>query len=374
MAVTFGSSSAPSQVTLNLDSLFGLSLPAYRKELIDNIGATNAFFFEIMRKDLYESQDGGTYIQVPLMYGLQSADSYDGYDELASIPVDGVSDAIFQWRQCAAAIVYSMKEVKQNKQRLVSLVKARIKQAEMGLQEFFAQSLMWGSANQSGGSLKTPYISTINGSSSIEPISELIDYTPTTSTSIGNINQSTSTYWRNKTLTSAATTYDGLMLEIDQIFNRASLGTGGKVKLVLMDETSYELFVHALYQKYRYTDNKIDEAYPFENTVYKGAHFVMDDKVPDVYSGTAPTLVAGSGDPSTLTYGSGFFINPEFFKLIYEADSDFTMLKDDSGKSIFKPINGDSRLGHVAWMGNLTTTNRRKQGVLGKIARTLVTP
>ncbi len=374
MAVTFGSSSAPSQVTTNLDSLFGLSLPAYRKELIDNIGATNAFFFEIMGKEgLYESQDGGTYIQVPLMYGLQTADSYDGYDELASIPVDGVTDCIYQWSQCAAAIVYSMKEVKQNKQRLVSLVKARIKQAEMGLQEFFSQALMWGSANQAGGSLKTPYVSPINGSLAIEPIGKLIDFTPTTSTSIGNINQSTQSWWQNKTMTSAATTYDAFLLEIDRIFNRCALGTGGKPKLVLLDETTYELFVHAVYQKYRYT-TKVDEAYPFENVVYKGAHFCMDDKVPDVYNGIVPTLTGGAGDPASLTNGSAYFINPAFFKMVYESESDFEMLKDDSGKTIFKPINGDSRLGHVAWMGNLTATNRRKNGILGKVARTLVTP
>jgi hypothetical protein len=370
MAVTFGSASAPSQVTTNLDSLFGLSLPAYRKELIDNIGATNAFFFEIMRKELYESQDGGTYIQIPLMYGLQTADSYDGYDELASIPVDGITDCIFQWSQCAAAIVYSMKEVKQNKQRLVNLVKARIKQAEMGLQEFFSQALMFGSANQPGGSIKTPYISPINGSSAIEPLSKLIDFTPTTSTTIGNISQSARNWWQNKTLTSAATTYDNYLLETDRLFNRCALGTGGKPKLVLLDETSYELFVHALLQKYRYTQNKVDEAYPFENVVYKGAHFVMDDKVPDVTNLIAPTLVGGAGDPTTLTNGSQFHINPEFFKMIYESDSDFNMLKDDSGKTIFKPINGDSRLGHIAWMGNLTVSNRRKQGVMGTIART----
>lgn len=374
MSVTFGGSSAPSQVTVNLDSLFGLSLAAYRKELIDNIGATNAFFFDIIQKELYESQDGGTYIQVPLMYGLQGADSYDGYDELSTVPADGITDAIFQWRQCAAAIAYSMKEVKQNKQRLVDLVKSRIKQAEMGLQEFFSQSLFFGSANQVGGSLKTPYISPVNGSFSIEPIGELIDFTPTTTTTVGNIDQGANTWWRNKTLTSAATTYDGFLLEVDQIFNRASLGTGGKVKLVTFDETSYELFVHAVYQKYRYTQAKTDEAYPFENIVYKGAHIVMEDKVPDVYNSIAPTLVAGAGDPSTLTNGSGYFINPEFFKMIYESDSDFTMLKDDAGKTMFKPVNGDSRVGHVAWMGNLTCINRRKQGVIGKIARTLVTP
>lgn len=370
MSVTFGNS-GPSQVTTNLDSLFGLSLAAYRKELIDQIGATNAFLHEMMSGELYQSQDGGTYGQIPLMYALQSADTYDGYDELSSIPVDGITDAIFQWSQCAAAIVYSMKEVKQNKQRLVNLVKARIKQAEMGLQESFAQQLMFGSANQGGGSLKTPYTSPINGSLGIDPISKLIDFTPSTSTVVGNINQSSYDWWRNKTLTSAATTYDGFILEVDKLFNRAALGTGGKPKLCLLDETSYELFVHALYQKYRYTDNKVDEAYPFENTVYKGCHFVMDDKVPDVYNGIAPTLSAGAGDPSTLTNGTMFAINPQFFQLTYESDSDFKMLTDDSGKSIFKPVNGDSRLGHFAWMGFLGCSNRRKQGVLGKIARTL---
>ena len=100
----------------------------------------------------------------------------------------------------------------------------------------------------------------------------------------------------------------------------------------------------------------------------------MDDKTPDVASGIAPTLNAGAGDPASLTYGSGFFINPEFFKLIYEEDSDFKMLEDEQGKTIFKPVNGDSRVGHFAWMGNLTCSNRRKQGVIGHVARTLTTP
>jgi hypothetical protein len=373
MSVTFGNSGAPSQVTTNLDSLFGLSLAAYRKELIDNIGATNAFFFEMIMKDLYEGQDGGTYIQIPLMYALQTADSYDGYDELSTVPVDGITDGIYQWAQCAAAIVYSMKEVKQNKQRIVNLVTSRIKQAELGLQEFFAQSLMWGAAAQ-GGFLYNNYVSPVNGSLSINPLFQLIDYSPTSSRTVGNVAQATNTWWQNKTKTSVATSYDAFLLEIDQIFNQSSLGTGGKVKLVLFDETTYELFVHALYQKFRYTSIPTDEAYPFENVMYKGAHIVMDDKVPDVANGIIPTLQGGAGQPSSLTNGSGAFINPQFFKLIYEDESDFEMLKDDQGKTMFKPINGDSRVGHVAWMGNLTTDNRRKQGVIGAVARTLSTP
>lgn len=368
---TYGSSNAPSQVTTNLDSLFSLSLAAYRKELVDQVSASNAFLYELMKKDFYEGQDGGTYIQVPLLYGLQNADTYDGYDELPTVPVDGVTSGTWDWRQVAAAVVYSMKEVKQNKQNIIKLVKTKIKQAEMGLQESFAQMIMWGSANQAGGSLKTPYVSPVNGSKGPEPILELIDPTPTVSSVVGNINQSTATWWRNKVKTSTATTYDQLFLEIEQLLNRASLGIGGKPKLILLDETTYELFTFALYQRYRYTQANVDEAYPFENTTFKGARFVMDDKVPDAYSGVAPTLDAGNGDPASLTYGTAIAINPQFFRLVYEEDSDFVMLKDDSGKSIFKPINQDARVGHFAWMGNLTVMNRRKQAILQKIARTL---
>lgn len=372
MAVTFGAGTAPSQVTLNLDSLFGLSLAAYRKELVDNIGATNSFFHEVLEGELYEGQDGGTYIQVPLMYGLQTADSYDGYDELSTVPVDGVTDAIFQWRQCASAIAYSMKEVKQNKQRLVNLVKARIKQAELGLQEYFSQALMWGSGAQAGGSLTTPMASPINGSISIEPIWEYLNYAPTNSVSVGNIDASKSTWWQNKYKdATGVTTYDAFLLLIDSFFNTCALGTGGRPKLILADQVSYQLFVHALYEQFRYTRIPTDEAYPFENVMYKGAHWVMDDKVPDVKNGIVPTLVGGSGDSSTLTNGTMAFINPEFFKLVYEEESDFKMLEDDSGKTFFKPINGDSRVGHIGWMGNLTCDNRRKQGVMGDIARTL---
>lgn len=360
MSITFGSSSAPSQIVTNLDSLFSQSLAAYKKELIDNIGQTNAFLHEMIAKDLYQSQDGGLYIQTPLMYALAPADSYDGYDELSTLPTDGVTATEFQWAQAASPVAYSMKEVKQNKQKLIDLVQTRIKQAEMGLQEWFSQCLMWGAAADGASNLYTVRTSANNGSKGVNPLSLMISYTPTASGQIvGNIDQSSQPWWRNKVTTSAATTYDAFLLEIDHLFNSCALGTGGKPKLVLTDQTTYELFVHALYQKYRQI--KTDDNFPFENTVYKGAHVVMDDKVPDVFSNVT----------NTNTYGSWFNINSDFFKLIYEADSNFDFLTDENGKKFQKPVNGDSRVANIGWMGQLTMNNRRKHGVMGKIARTL---
>jgi hypothetical protein len=97
----------------------------------------------------------------------------------------------------------------------------------------------------------------------------------------------------------------------------------------------------------------------------------MDDKVPDYYSDTIGTLSGGSVDPTTLTYGTAIFLNSKFFKIRYWPQRDFELLKDENGKGFVKPINGDSRIGHIGWMGNDTISNRRKHGVLAKIARTL---
>ncbi len=367
-SVTFGGSSAPSQVTTNLDSLFGTSLAAYRKELIDNIGATNAFFHEMITKELYEAQEGGAYIQTPVMYALTPADSYDGYDELSTLPTDGITDVIDQWRQCAAPIAYSMREVKQNKQRIINLVEARIKQAEMGLQEYFAQSFMWGAAADGSSNLYSPRVSGINGSLSINPLPLLISYTPTAAGQVvGNIDQNTQAWWRNKVKTSAATTWDGLLNEFLNIFDSAALGSGGKPKLVLADQITYETLVMAIFNRFRAV--KTDENYPFENTLYKGAHIVMDEKVPDVYNGTIGMNPSGT---TSMVNGSAFFINSDFFKMIHEEDSDFELLKDENGKSFQKPVNGDSRVANIAWMGQVVVNNRRKQAVMGKISESIV--
>ena len=359
MPITFGSTSAPSNITQYLDSVFGTSLANYREQLIDNIGAINAFLFKLLKSDFYESCDGGAFIQEPLMYGLTPADSYDGWDELGTLPTDGITDAIYEWRQCAAAITYNMKEVYQNQHKIVSLVKSRIMQGEMGLQEYFQQALWWGSGD---GALKTPKVSTINGSNSIEFMAKLVDYASSGTGMVGNLDQSLSTnsWWRNKSFTSAAATYDNLMLEINQSYTNTSLGTGGPVDLMPMDEITYELFTQAYWLKYRVV-NDGDPNFPFENKKFRNALIVLEDKVPDV----ANNLV------SAAAKGSIYFLNTKFFRIRYHPERNFEMLKDEQGRTFAKPINGDSRIGHLAWMGNVTTNNRRKQGVRGNIARTL---
>lgn len=360
-ALTFGNTGAPSNFTEYLDSLFTQSIELSRKTITDNIGATNAFLYKILGSDFYESAPGGEFIKEPLMYGLAPMDSYDGYDELSTVPTDGITAALYEWRQLASPISYNMREVFQNKTGANNLVTTRIQQAELGIQEGWSQHLNFGAGD---GALATPYVSLANGSSSIEPLAKLVAFDPTANVTVGNINQNTSSWWRNKTQTSAATTYEGFMLEVDHIYNSCALGTGGAPDLMVCDQTTYELIVHAYFAKYRVTMSDAPPDFPFEAKKFKKAYLCMEDKVPDVYSNLK----------SAATYGSLYVLNTKFFRVRYDEERDWTMLKDENGKTFAKPINGDSRVGHMAWMGNVTVNNRRKQGVLGKIARTLIAP
>src|SRR6267378_118328 len=283
--ITFGNTSAPVNVSEYMDSVFGISIANYRKELTDNIGAVNAVLYEILKGDAYESADGGTWIQEPLMYGLAPADSYDGYDELSTVPTDGITDAIYQWRQIASPVVYNMKEVILNQHRIVDLVTARIKQAELGIQENFAQALMWGAAGAGGTTLTTPRISGVNGSSWIDPLMEFIRSDPTSATNptVGGIDQSlaSSNWWRNRTKQSAAADYVTFIQELENIYNQCALGTRGPPNLILMDQISYELFVMAFFFRYRIMPGDVPTNFPFEAKKFKNAMVVMDDKVPD---------------------------------------------------------------------------------------------
>jgi hypothetical protein len=359
MSITFGNTSAPSDITVYLDQTFSTSLSHWNKKLVDNIGATNAFLDTLLKSDFYESYDGGTDIRQPLMYELAELDWYDGYDELPLVPTDGITEAVFEARQAATPIQYSMKQVINNRQRIIDLVDAKIAQAEMGIAEGFARAFMWGAGT---GAIKTPATGQ-SGAQAIEPLSSLIDYTPTVSRTIGNINQSTASWWRNYTKTSAATTYEGLLAEFVDMYVKTSRGTGGPPDLILVDETTYTLLAMALWNKYHLTSS--DPNFNFTNIRLPFGNgktlLVSDEKVPDVANNLT----------NTDTKGTAFFLNRQFARIRYIPERDFKMLTNESGKTFVKPPRGDSRLGHLAWMGAVTISNRRKFGVIGNIARTL---
>lgn len=355
MAITYGPSGQPAQSTYNWDALVSTSVANARKVLQDNVSRSNSLFSEMP----WKSEDGGLYVAEDLMYALSPVDSFEGYDELPLTPTNGITQSQWQWAQAAVPIAISEKERKQNKHRLVNLITAKISQAEIGMKEFWPKAFLQGGlVNGSGSNLYTPYTSLANGSTFVDPLGKLVYYESGTtwpSLSVGGIDQNTNDWWRNQSKASSATTCTAFMDEILNMYNTCSKGPGGPPNLIICDQVTWEL-INKSYRIYYQNNSSSDGNFPFPNIKFFGARIVWDEFVPDVANNT---LTPETGK------GTMYFLNTKFMSCAYESETNFVATEFQ------KPINQDAKYKHILWMGTVTLSNRRKQGVLGNIARTL---
>lgn len=354
--LVLGNSPTPAAKTVNFDALFAQTLQNYHATLADNISTSNSFFLKLKQSGAWESDDGGTHIEMPLMYELGSTDTFDGYDTLDTQPIDGVTACLYEWASMATPITISGKEKRRNysKHKLVDMMKTKITQAEMGMQESWSKFFFQGQGVNSG-SILSPYVSPINGSSAFLPVSRLIHPTPSSSVVIGSINQNTYSWWRNQSVSaSGITLYSELLQKIETLINNCSKGPGGAPDLAICDQTTFEMLKFAIYQRTRHTAQE-DANWPFENVIFRRTMFVWDEFIGDPVNDSI----------GTSTAGTIYLINTKFMKVKYHPLANFTHTP------MQKPVNQDASIGHILWEGAICTNNRRKHGILHTIPRTL---
>jgi hypothetical protein len=344
-------------LTLDYDAQLSTTLFNYRRTLEDNISKANALVWHLMHKvegGYKKLTDIGDRMQVPLMYELGSADSYAGYDILDTTPMDGITSAFYDWRQASVPVAISGLEMKKNsgEARIINLLEAKTKQAEMGIMEFFNKRLILGAG---GSTITTAYTSAVNGSSFIDPLPLLVKFDPTTSTVIGNINQSTSSWWRNRTQTQASTTYAGFLKELRQLRVLCGRGPGGYPDLHMVGEDVYTLYESALAAAHRNPSYKKADI-PFDNIEFYGAPVVHDELIPDA---------SGGSETQSTTSGTWYALNTKFFAAHVHAATDFTPTPFQT------PENQDGKVSHILWLGAMGLSNRRKQGVAGSVDTTI---
>ena len=346
----------PSALTQNYDALLSTTLFNYRKTLEDNISKTNAILWKLKQSEMgYKLVDDiGERMAMPLMYEIGQADSYAGYDVLDTSPMDGMTMAFYEWRQAAVPIAISGVEEKKNQgqAKIISLLEGKTKQAEMGIQEFFGEKLLIGAG---GTTLTTAYASPVNGSTFVDPLPKLVHYTPSTSLAVGNINQSTYSWWRNGFTNSGGATYAAWLKEMRLARMAANRGPGGSPDFHISDENVYALYETALADKHRNTSyTKAD--IPFENIMFYGSPLVYDERVPDVATGSATVL---------NTSGTWYMLNTKFLQVQVHSGTNFTPTP------FVKPENQDAKVSQILWLGGFGCSNRRKQHVVGSIDTTI---
>lgn len=349
----------PSSLSLNYDAILSTTLFNWSKTLQNQIATANAFLYVLMKKKARGYQtvsDIGDRMQLPLMYELGSADSYSGYDVLDTTPMDGITSAFYDWRQAAVPIAISGLERKKNsgEEKMISLLEAKSEQALIGLKEFVGKRLLLGAG---GSAITTAYVSAMNGSSFIDPLPLQVKFDPTTSTSIGNINQSTATWWRNKFLNDGSSSYAGFLKNLRKLRNDCSKGVGGFPDLFVADQGSYELYCAALaaaHQNPSYQSADI----PFDNVAFFGKPVTWDEWVPDV---------SGGSETQSTTSGSWFMLNTDYWFIKAHSGTNFVTTP------MVTPENQDASTAQILWLGAAGVSNRRKQGVMGSIDTTITT-
>ncbi len=303
----------------------------HRKDIKDNISHNNALLARMMKGDRSRTEDGGLSIVEPLEYAENSTyQRYSGLDFLNVGLSDVISSAEFQWRQIAMNVVATGRELRINKgdSRILNLAKTRIKNAIRTFKNNFSLDVY------SDGTLSNQ----ING------LQALVADAGTGT--VGGIDSGTWMFWRNQAQLASAPIQGGgaivmspSTIETQMLNLWLSVVRGDdKPDLWIMDNNYFGFYEASQLSIKRYTEAKEADG-GFMSLKYKGADVIYD---------------GGSGIPSNHAYA----LNTNYISLVTHPDADMTVMPE------MTPINQDGVVTPVLWMGNLTCSNRARQGVM----------
>jgi hypothetical protein len=170
----------------------------------------------------------------------------------------------------------------------------------------------------------------------------LVSTTPTTGT-VGLINRATFAFWRNQATTSSGTTFSLLMGSLDNIYNSCSNGVGSQnPTFVVTTQTVFEGY-HA---KLTVNERLVRDS-PGQKGIsgFKGQNLLFKD-IPIGYDPACP-----SGIAYVLNNRNLFFAYMQWMK----------------GEPAIRPSDGFWDVFKVLTIGNLTTNNPRRLGVVFNI-------
>lgn len=347
---------AATSETISYNALFTSTLMNYNSTLVDNISKTNVLMYKLMKdeEDGYVPAAGGglgARMQVNLMYGFNNAEPYADYDILDYVPVDSVTAAFWDWRQFATTVQISRIEERKNsgKAAIFSLLKTKMKQGTIGIQEKFGKAMLQGNAitTNTAGQTEVSYKNPSTGRAFIDPLGLLVIKDPTSSTTIGDINQSSETWWRNLILNDGSSSYAGFLFNMDDLWTQLTEGPGGPPNLMLCDRRTYLYYNACLRSQNRFVDYK-KAGFPFEATSFHGEALTWDVFLPNVSARTTT---------QSNTQGSLYMLNTKFIQIQYDPETNF--MNDD----FQKVPDQDARGCKILWYGAWGVSQRRKQGI-----------
>jgi len=305
----------------------------HHKKVVDNVTKHNGLLTILKERGNIQTESGGYEIVRPLSYAeVATYQRYNGYDTLNVGSSDTLSAAKYDWAQVALHVTASGRELRMNsgEEAMIKLVKSRTDVAMATAANNMSIDIYSDGAltNQVGG-LAT--LITADGTGTV-----------------GGINASTYTFWKNKLGEVAAgggtaITFANLKAAMNAQWLAQNRGTD-KPDLIVSSHDLYSIYESGLQDNQRYADAKLGSL-GFESLKYKSASIIFDD---NTNFGTTAELM--------------YFLNTKYLYMIEHSDARWT---EDDEKV---PTNQDAVVIPIYWMGQLVTTNRSLQGRIHDLA------
>ena len=308
------------------------TLAHYQSELADNILTHNALLDRLKKKGNAEPVGGGTTILENLMYSTNSTVLwYSGLEYLDVSTSDVLTSANFDWKELNANVVISGLDKAKNsgtKESVFNLLKSRIRVAEITLQNTVAAALY--------------YSNTENSGKALGGLQYLVADLPSASATVGGIDQSTQTWWRNQfydfstnSVTASATTIQNAM---NQVYISATRGKD-KPDMFVGGTTYFNYYLQSLQAQQMFVKNDTAGA-GFASLSYWG--------------GMAEVFF----DPNETSGTRLYALNTDYLHFRPHTDFNFVTLDDKVS------VNQDATVVPLYFKGNLTVSNRARQGVV----------
>lgn len=343
--------------------------------------------------------------------------NYSKYDQLTTTPQEGITTARYPWKSMAVSISISGEEEMKNsgEAQLVNLLEAKIMQAEESMRWYLADQIHGRhGTNARTYAADSNTVDSVGGSAitasgkeftSLDHIvrfgNGLVDTTATTAQShtVGGITvtaaladvtgggyadwvittpplaiaSQTNWWWANYSIpgferikrngTPGAVNSNAVLETAGEILGNSNqnlvsvmkhlyntLSDGGEhPDLGLSGQEVFETYEGALMPLERFTDTKTGDA-GFQNLRFKGMTLMMDHGITTTLATAAPTTAA----PATPLY----MLNSRYLSWTVDPRRDFATTP------FFRPPDQDAKTAQILLMGNLTCSNRSKQGVI----------
>lgn len=301
------------------------TLANYSRTMADNITNNNALLRSISEKGNKIVSGGRTIVQ-ELEYATNgTAKWYSGYEVLDTSTSSVFTAAEFNYKQLAGNVVISGLEQVENsgKEAIFNLLKSRVRNLEKTLKNTMATGLYADGTGTDGKELGGLQLIVAG----------------TNTNTVGGINAGTYTFWKNQVYDFSTESVTPSATTIQTAMNTLWLSTtrGADHPDVIVAASNYfQFYWSSLQTNQRFTSDDNASA-GFMNLMFMDAPVYYDDQCPT--------------------------------SKMYMLNSDYLFLRPAQGRE-FSPlgekasVNQDAMVLPVVWAGNMTCSNRARQGII----------